>query len=363
MRELTIGVLPADGVGPEVIGAAQAVLRSAGRRFGFRCRFEVGLIGQAALDATGKALPPETLRLCQNVEAVLVGPVGRAERGVLPSDLADHPLQGVLKLRAWVGAFATLRPIRQLPALVGRSPLRDGAGHLGLMIVHDNSSGLPYGTPRGITRRDGELVATNTQTYSEEEIRRTARVAFDYARSGGAALTAVDHSKLLETGKLWRDAVARLGMAEYPEVHLRHLEADNFCYDLLTHPEAFALVLTEVSTGELLAQMAAGLTGSYATHPVAHVGGRVSLYQPSHGSAPMLAGRHTADPLGAIRAAALMLTSSFGLVEGEMAIERAIDAGLRAVWPEPSQRRAQAISTERLTRAVCEALEAQRSVA
>lgn len=355
MRELSIGILPADGVGPEVIGAARAVLEVAGGRFGFRCRFAEGLIGQAALNETGKALPPETLRLCQEVEATLVGPVGRAPSGFLPSDLADHPLQGVLKLRAWLGAFASLRPVRQLPALERRSPLKEGVGRLNLMIVHDDSSGLPYGTPRGFARRDGEMVAVNTLSYSSAEIERTARVAFAYAEECGYPLTAIDHSKLLETGQLWRETVGAIGREDYPEVPLRHVEADNFCYDLVVHPAAFRLVLAEVTTGELIAQLAAGLTGSYAIHPVAHVGGRVSIYQPSHGSAPMLAGRHTADPLGAVRAGALMLGHSFGMHEAEGAIERAVEEALLRA----RRRRASGegeLSTEALTETICEAL-------
>lgn len=326
MKTYQVAVLPGDGIGPEVIGEARRVLEATGRLFGFRLAMVEGLIGQAALDATGKLWAPETFQIARESHAVLMGPVD-GRRGQHPTSL-NHPKQALTKLRGWLGTHTTLRPIKTYRALADCSPLKPNQQAFDVLVVHDHASGLPYGTPRSLEMQTDELVATNTQIYSTTEIARVARVACRAAAERRGRVTSVDQSKDLETGELWRD-VAELVAETTPGVALTRVDADNFMFDLVRCPSRYDVVLTNQTIGELVAMTAAGLTGSYAIHPAAYVGGTTSIFQPSHGAALDLAGRGTANPIAAIRAAAMLL--NHGLHQEQEAAAQAIESAVEDV--------------------------------
>lgn len=330
MKAYKIVVLPGDGIGPEVIGEARRVLEAACSLFGFHCEIAEGLIGQAALDATGKMLPPETLRLAREADAVLLGPVG-GTRWEHPTGI-NHPKQAVMKLRGWLGTYATLRPIKTYKALAAISPLKPEVRPFDMLIIHDHSSGLPYGTPRGMERHGDETLARNTQLYSSREVTRVARVAFEAAIERQGRVLSVDQSKTLETGELWRDTVERVS-ADYPGIRCERIDHDNFAFELVRDPGRFDVVLSEVTIGELFSVTAAGLTGTYAVHPAAYIGESASIFQPKHGAAPDIAGQGIANPIAAIRAVAMMMDHAFreeqeaAAVVIEAAVEEVLNTG------------------------------------
>lgn len=331
MRAHEVAVLAGDGIGPEVTAEALRVLRAAGARHGFTLAVREGLIGAAAVGATGRVLPAETLRCCREADAVLVGPIV-GDRQVHVDDV-NHPKQGLVKLRAWLGSYATVRPIRAYRALAAVSPLDDDRGRPDLVVVYDHSSGLFYGRPHGIEETDAGQTATNTMIYTTAEVARTARVAMQIARERRGKVLSVDMAKLLETGRLWADTVAEVAR-DYPDVALARRDAQHFFYELAGDPAAYDVVLSEMSLGHLIAATAAGLTGTFALHPAAYLGGDVPLFQPSHGAAPGIAGTGQADPLGMIRAGAMMLRRGLGEHAASAAIEQAIDDMLMAgAWP------------------------------
>jgi 3-isopropylmalate dehydrogenase len=326
MKTYSVAILPGDGIGPEVIGEARRVLEATGRLFGFRLTMAESLIGQAALDATGKLWAPETLQIARAAHAVLMGPVG-GRRDEHPTSL-NHPKQALSKLRAWLGTHTTLRPIKTYRALADCSPLKPEGQGFDLLVVHDHASGLPYGTPRSLELRGDELVATNTQIYSTTEIARVARIACRAAAERRGLVTSADQSKDLETGELWRD-VAELVAAFTPGVTLTRMDADNLMFDMVRCPSRYDVVLANQAIGELVAMTAAGLTGSYAVHPAAYVGGTTGIFQPGHGAALDIAGRGTANPIAAIRAAAMLL--NHGLHQDQEAAAQAIESAVEDV--------------------------------
>jgi 3-isopropylmalate dehydrogenase len=332
----SIAVLPGDGVGPEVIAEAVRVLRAVASVYAFELKIEEGLIGQAALDATGKMLPPETLRLCKESQATLLGPVG-GSRWEHPTNV-HHPKQAVYTLRGWLGTFATLRPVRIYPALAPQSPLRAECCIVDMLVVHDHSSGLIYGRPRGIEDVDGRRVATNTLTYTDGEVRRVAECAFIAARQRRNAVVSVDESKSLESGELWRDVVEAVA-ADYPDVAFRREDAENFMFNLVTRPGQYDVVVAAYELGRLIASTAAGLTGTYALHPAAYLGHNgQGMFQPSHGAGPDIAGQGVADPIAAIRAAGLLLEHGLSIPEAadlvEAAVEHVLGQGLLPIEVE-----------------------------
>jgi 3-isopropylmalate dehydrogenase len=245
----------------------------------------------------------------------------------------NHPKQAILKLRGWLGTYATLRPIKTYRALTWSSPLKSELQTFDMVVVHDHASGLAYGTPRGLEMETDELVARNTQIYTATEIARVARVAFRTAEQRQKRVLSADMSKLLETGQLWRDTV-ELVMAEFEGIDLERLDADNLMFNMVTRPSQYDVILAEATVGHLIAITAAGLTGSYAMHPAAYVGGTTSIFQPIHGSAADIAGKGTANPIGAIRAVAMLLDYAFdpeldpaaGAIE--LAVEQVLNEGL-----------------------------------
>ncbi len=332
---LPILVLPGDGVGPEVTAEAVAVLERVAAVFGHRLEPERGLVGGEAIDAEGVPLPEATARAAEEAPATLLGAVGLPRFDHLPPD--RRPERGLLDLRRRLGVFANLRPSRAWPALVDASPLKNAVVEgTDLLIVRELTSGLYYGTPRGVEGTGGGERGVNTMAYTRDEIERVARVAFDLARGRRRQVTSVDKANVLETSQLWRRVVAGVA-ADYPDVALRHMFVDNCAMQLALAPRQFDVVLTENLFGDILSDEAAVVAGSIGMLASASLGApigtapggarvRRGLYEPVHGSAPDLAGRGVANPLGAIGSAAALLEHSFGLVDEAAAVARAIDA-------------------------------------
>jgi len=312
--KLTITILPGDGIGPEVTHEAVRVLRRIAERHDHEFTFESRGIGAAAYRAHGTVLPQDTIETCLDSDAVLLGAVGSPELDGLPR--SERPEAALLALRRALGGFANLRPAFCHPAVIDASPLRpEIVRGVDLLIVRELLGGIYFG-----------------ETYTVPEIERVARVTFEIARSRRGRVTSVDKANVLESSRLWREVVTRIA-AEYPEIELEHLYVDACAMHLVTSPARFDVILTDNLFGDILSDEAAAFTGSLGMLPSATIGGLVDLYEPIHGSAPDLAGRNVANPLGAIRSAVLLLRHTAGLEEEARAIEDAIthvlDAGLR----------------------------------
>jgi len=317
---MKITVLPGDGIGPEVCRQAVDVLDEVAAAFEIQIESEEHLIGGAAIKATGSPFPPETEFACIGSHAVLLGAVGSPKfDDLLPE---DRPEIGLLKLRKTLGGFANLRPAAAIPALIGSSPLRKEifAG-TDLLIVRELLGGLYFGGPRGFS--DDNTEAFNTMRYSVSEVERVAHVAFQSARGRRKKLTSVDKANVLETSRLWRQTVTRVA-ADYPDVALDHLFVDACAMHLVTNPTQFDVILTENLFGDILSDEAAVLTGSLGMLPSATIGGNVDLYEPVHGSAPEIAGKNIANPLGAIASTAMLLRYTGKNEPAAVAIENAI---------------------------------------
>lgn len=327
--ELRILVLPGDGIGPEVTAEAVAVLRRVADMFGHSVHAVDGLIGGAAIEAAGAPLPPESLEAARDADAVLLGAVGAPRFDSLPPD--QRPERGLLALRQALGTFANLRPSRAWPTLLDASPLKNEVVEgTDLLIVRELTSGLYYGTPRGITGSGPGERAVNTLSYTREEIERIARVAFQLASGRRRHVTSVDKSNVLENSQLWRRVVTEVA-SDYPDVTLDHLLVDNCAMQLIVNPRRFDVVLTENLFGDILSDVAAVLSGSIGMLASASIGDRRSsglhagLYEPVHGSAPDIAGRNIANPLGAIGSVAAMLAYTFDLHAEARAVDAAVD--------------------------------------
>jgi 3-isopropylmalate dehydrogenase len=326
-------VLPGDGVGPEVTEQAVHVLREMANIHGHNFRFEEHLAGGQAIRQTGSPLPDRTLSACVTADAVLLGAIGSPEFDHLAP--SDRPEAGLLRLRRELGGFANLRPVRWYRALAGASPLRreivEGAD---ILFVRELLGGLYFSEPRGLISQNGSSVAFNTMRYSVNEIERVARIAFAAARERRQKVTSIDKANVLETSQLWRQTVSRIAI-EYPDVELDHLYVDAAAMHLINNPRRFDVVLTENLFGDILSDEAAVISGSLGMLASGTVGGSVDLYEPVHGSAPDIAGRNLANPLGAIASAAMMLRHSMRLEHEAEQIETAIDAVLDAGYRTP----------------------------
>jgi 3-isopropylmalate dehydrogenase len=327
--DLRILVLPGDGIGREVTAEAVAVLHRVADVFGHSTHVSTGLIGGAAIEAAGSPLPPVTRQQALDADAVLLGAVGAPAFDSLPPD--RRPERGLLELRQALGTFANLRPSRAWPALLDASPLKNAiVKGTDLLIVRELTSGLYYGTPRGISGAGEDERAVNTLSYTRAEIERVARVAFELARTRRRRVTSVDKSNVLENSQLWRRVVTEVSLG-YADVALDHLLVDNCAMQLVVNPRRFDVVLTENLFGDILSDEAAVLSGSIGMLASASIGDRrasglrVGLYEPVHGSAPDIAGLDVANPLGAIGSVAAMFAYTFGLHAEAHAIEAAID--------------------------------------
>ena len=317
---MKVAVLAGDGIGPEIVAEAVKALRA----LGLPMEFEPALVGGAATDATGDPLPAATLALCKAADAVLLGAVGGPQYDVLPRP--QRPEQGLLRLRKELGLFANLRPALIYPELAAASTLKaEVVAGLDLLIVRELTGDIYFGQPRGIRRLDdGQREGFDTMRYSESEIRRIGRVAFEAARRRSRRVCSVDKANVLETTQLWRDVMTELG-SEYPDVALSHMYVDNAAMQLLRSPRQFDVMVTGNMFGDILSDEASMLTGSIGMLPSASLDAEgKGLYEPIHGSAPDIAGKAVANPLATILSAAMMLRYSFGQEEAAGRLERAV---------------------------------------
>jgi 3-isopropylmalate dehydrogenase len=315
-----IVTLPGDGIGPEVTAAAVDVLDAIARRNGHEFRFEEHAIGGVAIDRYADPLPPPTLVACRNADAVLLGAVG-GPRWSDPKS-KTRPEQGLLALRAGLGVYANLRPVRVHPRLAALSPLKnDRLAGVDILFVRELTGGAYFGA-----KTRAPTHATDETKYTVAEIERVARRAFSLARARRRHVTSVDKANVLETSRLWRETVARVA-AEFPDVTIEHQLVDSMAMLLLTRPSAYDVVVTENLFGDILTDEAAALAGSLGVLPSASLGdGSAGVYEPIHGSAPDIAGRDIANPLGAILSAALLLRHSLRLEDAARTVERAVEA-------------------------------------
>jgi 3-isopropylmalate dehydrogenase len=352
MRAL-IALLPGDGIGPEVATEGVRVLQAVADRFGHTFDVQPALFGGAAIDAVGDPFPTAARDLVHRADAVLLGAVG-GPRWDNPR-AAVRPEQGLLALRLLLGTFANVRPVRLCDAGRAMSPIRpERLKDVDLVVVRELTGGLYYGEKRRERRPDGTEVATETCTYTSEEVARVVRVAADLARTRRGRLTSVDKANVMETSRLWREVTTRVVHDEYPELALEHVLVDACAMHLVRQPSRFDVIVTENLFGDILTDEAAVLAGSIGLLPSASLGvprpgglaARSGLYEPIHGSAPDIAGRRVANPVGMILSVAMMLRASFAL-EGEgAAVERAVDSALDDGWltadlsPDPGSARA-----------------------
>jgi len=352
---LKLTVLPGDGIGPEVTEQAVLALQAIADGFGHQIQLQRKLIGGAALTAANDPLPADTIQACLNSGAVLLGAVGSPAFDHNPGHL--RPEAGLLRLRRELGAYANLRPAVFFPALEDCSPLRaEIVRGTDIMIVRELLGGAYFGQPRSIEGSAGARVAINTMRYGEDEIERIARVAFELALKRKKKVLSVDKANVLECSRLWRDVVTRIAQ-DYPEVKLGHQYVDSAAMLLVQRPAEFDVVLTENMFGDILSDQAGGVVGSLGLLASASIGGPVGLYEPVHGSAPDIAGRGIANPLGAILSAAMLLRHSFQLEREAVCIEESVSAVLaQGARTADLVRGHAAISTTEMGRRVVEAV-------
>ena len=321
-------ILPGDGVGPEVTAAAVSVLQAVGAHAGHEFQFSEHAIGGSAIDACGEPLPDATREACQAADAVLLGAVGGPKWS--DPDAAVRPEQGLLALRAALGVYANVRPLRVHPRLIERSPLKnERLDGVDFVVVRELTGGAYF----GVKTRDKDS-ASDEFRYTEAEIERVLRRAFELASRRSRRLTSVDKANVLETSRLWRSTAERVAR-DYPEVQLEHQLVDSMAMLLLTRPASYDVIVTENLFGDILTDEAAALAGSLGLLPSASLGdGHGGVYEPIHGSAPDIAGQGIANPLGAIASAALLLRHALGLEAEAATVEAAIDQVLEhGPWP------------------------------
>ena len=382
MHALTIALLPGDGIGPEVVAEGVRVLRAVAERWDHAIELREGLIGGSALDARGTPLPPETVELCKSADAVLLGAVG-GPRWDNP-DARQRPEQGLLGLRRELQVYANLRPVTVHPSLAAASPLRaERLEGVDLLFVRELTGGMYFGDKRREKVPGGER-AVDECVYTTFEIERVTRVAAQLARTRRRKLTSVDKANVLETSRLWRSTVTRVLRDEFPDVELDHLLVDACAMHLLRDPRSFDVIVTENMFGDILTDEASMLAGSLGVLPSASLGDDIAqdserptspgadtqarhgerprvrrgLYEPIHGSAPDIAGRGIANPIGTILSVAMMLRHSLGLEQEARAVEQAvietIDEG--RVTPDIALHGARSYSTVDVGSAVAAAL-------
>ncbi|WP_438314654.1 3-isopropylmalate dehydrogenase [Sporosarcina sp. FA9] len=319
--EKRVAVLPGDGVGPEVTEAAVKILQVIERRFNHTFKFTHGLIGGSAIDKHGNPLPNETIALCEESDAVLLGAVGGPKWDQSPSDI--RPEKGLLAIRKHFGLFANLRPVKAVPSLLQASPLKEEvAKNVDLLIVRELTGGLYFGEPS----RRTENSAVDTLVYTREEIERIVEKAFELARLRRGKVASVDKANVLQTSKLWREVVEEKKKG-YPDIEVEHMLVDSTAMKLITNPGAFDVIVTENMFGDILSDEASVITGSLGVLPSASLrSDGFGLYEPVHGSAPDIAGQGKANPAAAILSAAMMLKYSFGMDTEAAVIEEAVNA-------------------------------------
>ncbi|MEM7080729.1 MAG: 3-isopropylmalate dehydrogenase [Pseudomonadota bacterium] len=323
MTSKNIYVLPGDGIGPEVMEPAVEVAHAAAALADATLNVSHGLVGGAAIDATGNPLPDDTLAAAQAADAVLLGGVGGPAWDDLPT--RQRPEKGLLGLRQALGLFANLRPALLFGPLAAASSLKaELVADLDILILRELTGGIYFGEPRGVETRDNERVGFNTLVYAEHEIERIARVGFELAQKRNGRLCSVDKANVLEVSQLWREVVTALA-CDYPDVELSHMYVDNAAMQLVRAPKQFDVIVTGNMFGDILSDVAAMLTGSLGMLPSASVAASgVGLYEPVHGTAPDIAGQGIANPLAAILSVGMMFRYSLDLPVAADAIDNAV---------------------------------------
>ena len=340
---MKIAILPGDGIGPEIMAEAVKVLEATSKRFGLAFDLVHDDLGGAAYDRYGSPLADETLARAKDADAVLLGAVGGPKWDAI--DPALRPERGLLKIRSQLGLFANLRPALLYPQLAEASTLKpEVVAGLDVLIVRELTGGIYFGAPRGREIVDGQRRAYDTLPYSEGEIARIARVGFDMARVRSRKLCSVDKANVLASSQLWREVVEEVAK-DYADVELSHMYVDNAAMQLVRAPKQFDVVVTDNMFGDILSDQASMLTGSIGMLPSASLDAdNKGMYEPSHGSAPDIAGQGIANPLATILSVAMMLRYSFGHGDAadaiEQAVGRALDQGLRTadIWSEGTTR-------------------------
>ncbi len=329
--EFNIAVLPGDGVGPEVVTEALKVLQAVGERFGHSFNSDEGLIGGVAIDTEGKALSYETLSICKQSDAVLLGAVGGSKWDDPQAKI--HPEDGLLALRKGLKLFANLRPVKVFPMLVDSANLKpEVVRGVDLMVVRELTGGLYFGEPKKQWRTAKGRQAVDTMAYSEVEIERILRVGFELARSRRRKLASVDKANVLQSSRLWRQIAIEMS-ADYPDIELQHMLVDACAMRLIQRPSELDVVVTENTFGDILTDEASMLAGSMGMLPSASLaeipsGKTFGMYEPIHGSAPSRAGQDLANPIATILSVAMMLRYSFGLETEAQTVENAVLATL-----------------------------------
>jgi 3-isopropylmalate dehydrogenase len=327
MKKANLVLLPGDGIGPEVVAEARKVLEHVATRFGHTFEFTSHLIGGIAIDATGGSLPKATVDACLASDAILLGAVGGPKWDDPRAKV--RPEQGLLAIRQVLGLYANLRPVRVHPALADASPIKaDRVEGVDILFVRELTGGLYFGKPRLREKVGDRIRAVDTLEYTDEEVRRVVRLALRLAVGRRKLLTSVDKANVLESSRLWREVAVEVAKEE-PSVRLEHQLVDSCAMRLITAPRSFDVVVTENMFGDILTDEAAVLTGSLGLLPSASLGeGTRGLYEPIHGSAPDIAGKGIANPLGTIMSAAMLLRHSLGLEEEARAVEKAVDQAI-----------------------------------
>lgn len=322
-----IALTPGDGIGPEVVAEARRTLEAVGERFHHQFKFTEHLLGGCAIDAHGTALPAGTLAGCRAADAILLGAVGGPKWDDPQAKV--RPEQGLLAIRKELGLYANLRPVCPHPALAKLSPLKpERVAGVDIMVIRELTGGLYFGTPKGREQTPEGERAVDTLVYTEVEIRRIVRLAFQVALKRRKLVTSVDKANVLESSRLWRKVASEVGK-EFPEVKLEHQLVDSCAMRLITHAAQFDVIVTENMFGDILTDEAAVLAGSLGLLPSASLGeGKRGLYEPIHGSAPDIAGKGIANPTGTILSVAMLLRHSLGLEKEARSIEVAVACAL-----------------------------------
>lgn len=320
-----IAVIKGDGIGPEIVGEAEKVLDKIGEKFGHKFEYTDVLMGGCAIDATGVPLPQETIDICLASDSVLLGAVGGPKWDTLPGNL--RPEAGLLGIRGALKLFANIRPAKLIPALAGACPLKEEitSNGLDLVIVRELIGGAYFGKRDTHVDENGVKSASDSMAYSDYEVERICRVAFDMARKRRSKVHSVDKANVLDSSRLWRE-VAHKVAEEYPDVEFSDILVDNTAMQLVRNPAQFDVIVTENLFGDILSDEASMITGSLGMIPSASLGeGSLGLYEPIHGSAPDIAGQNKANPIATILSVAMMLRYSFNMADEADAIEKAVD--------------------------------------
>ena len=326
----TIAIIKGDGIGPEIVTEAMGILDAVAAKFGHTFTYVDAPMGGNAIDKFGVPLPDSSLQTCRNADSVLLGAVGGPKWDDQPA--ANRPERGLLKLREGMGLYTNVRPAKMFSELSAACPLRAdiAEGGIDFVVVRELIGGVYFGEHR-TEEANGEQKATDIMAYSEHEIKRVARVAFETARKRRKRVTSIDKANVLDTSRLWRKTVTEVAK-DYPDVELRHMYVDNAAMQLVRDPSQFDVIVTENLFGDILSDEAAQITGSLGMLASASLGDGVSLFEPSAGSAPDIAGQGIANPLAQILSVGMMLTYAFGMVEEAGWIEAAVERVLNEGW-------------------------------